>query len=92
MEKFLRLSLGKYLTFKDSVQFLGACLQQIDKNHRWSGMDKFKHLRAEFAGARSDQLDLLLRKQVYPYDYMDSWDRFIETRLPPKVAIYNKLR
>ena len=55
-------------------------------------MDKFKLLRAEFSGARNDQLDLLLRKQVYPYEYMDSWDRFIETSLPPKEAFYNKLR
>ena len=55
-------------------------------------MEKFKLLRAEFPGATNHQLDLLLRKQVYPYEYMDSWDRFIETSLPPKEAFYNKLR
>ena len=27
---------------------------------------------------------LLLRKDVYPYEYMDSWERFNETCLPPK--------
>ena len=90
MEKYL--TLGKYLTFKDSLQFLGASLEQIGKNLRACGMDKFKLLRAEFPGATNDQLDLLLRKQVYPYEYMDSWDRFTETRLPPKEAFYNKLR
>ena len=26
----------------------------------------------------------LLRKGVYPYEYMDSWERFNETSLPPK--------
>ena len=92
MEKYLTLSLGKYITFKDSLQFLGASLEQIGKNLRASGMEKFKLLRAEFPGATNDQLDLLLRKQVYPYEYMDSWDRFIETSLPPKEAFYNKLR
>ena len=55
-------------------------------------MDKFKLLRAEFPTATNDQLDLLLRKQVYPYEYMDSWDRFIQTSLPPRDAFYNKLR
>ena len=29
---------------------------------------------------------LLLRKGVYPYEYMDSWERFDETSLPDKEA------
>ena len=29
---------------------------------------------------------LLLRKGVYPYEYMDSWERFNETLLPDKEA------
>ena len=34
---------------------------------------------------------LLLRKGVYPYEYMDSWEKFNETSLPPKRAYYSKL-
>ena len=34
---------------------------------------------------------LLLRKGVYPYEYMDSWERFNETPLPPKKYFYRKL-
>ena len=34
---------------------------------------------------------LLLRKGVYPYEYMDSWERFDETSLPDKKAFYSKL-
>ena len=34
---------------------------------------------------------LLLRKGVYPYEYMDSWERFNETSLPPKESFYSKL-
>ena len=33
----------------------------------------------------------LLRKDGYPYEYMDSWERFNETTLPPKEAFYSKL-
>ena len=36
-------------------------------------------------------LVLLLRKGVYPYEYMDSWERFDETLLPDKKAFYSKL-
>ena len=34
---------------------------------------------------------LLLRKGVYPYEYMDSWERFNETSLPHKKAFYSEL-
>ena len=34
---------------------------------------------------------LLLRKGVYPYEYIDSWERFNETTLPNKKAFYSKL-
>ena len=33
----------------------------------------------------------LLRKGVYPYEDMDSWERFNETSLPDKKAFYSKL-
>ena len=32
-----------------------------------------------------------MRKGVYPYEYMDTWDRFTEPKLPPKEAFYSKL-
>ena len=34
---------------------------------------------------------LLLRKDVYPYEYKDSWERFNETSLPDKKAFYSQL-
>ena len=34
---------------------------------------------------------MLLRKGVYPYEYMDSWERFNETSLPPKESFYSEL-
>ena len=34
---------------------------------------------------------LLLRKDVYPYEYMDSWERFYETALPNKKPFYSEL-
>ena len=34
---------------------------------------------------------LLLRKGVYPYEYMDSWEKFDENTLPPKKDFYSNL-
>ena len=34
---------------------------------------------------------LLKRKGVYPYEYMDDWDRFNEEKLPNKSDFYSSL-
>ena len=36
-------------------------------------------------------LTLLLRKGVYPYEYMDNWERFDETTLSNKKGFYGEL-
>ena len=33
----------------------------------------------------------MLRKGVYPYEYMDNWERFNETSLPSKESFYSNL-
>ena len=34
---------------------------------------------------------MLLRKGVYPYEYMDNWERFDETTLSNKKGFYSEL-
>ena len=34
---------------------------------------------------------MLLRKGVYPYEYMDRWEKFNETSIPDKEAFYSEL-
>ena len=34
---------------------------------------------------------LVLRKGIYPYEYMDDWNRFDEENLPNKSDFYNSL-
>ena len=34
---------------------------------------------------------MLLRKSVYPYEYMASWERFDEASLPDKEDFYRNL-
>ena len=38
-----------------------------------------------------EQFRLLLRKGAYPYEYMTSWEKFKETKLPPKEAFHSNL-
>ena len=37
----------------------------------------------------ANKFKLLLRKGVYLYEYMDSWNRFSETELPSKAKFYS---
>ena len=53
-------------------------------------IEKFPRMH-KFCNGDLNKFVLLLRKGVYPYEYMDSWERFNETSLPPKKAFYSKL-
>ena len=43
----------------------------------------------QFCNGDINKIALLLRKSVYPYEYMDSWERFDETSLSNKKAFYS---
>ena len=45
----------------------------------------------EFCDKDINKFILLLRKGVYPYEYMDSWKRFDERLLPNKKDFYSDL-
>ena len=45
----------------------------------------------EFCNGDLNKFILLLRKGVYPYEYMDNWERFNETSLPNKESFYSSL-
>ena len=50
--------------------------------------DDFNNLKRHYKG---DKLSLLVRKGVYPYEYMDSLETLKETKLPLKEAFYSRL-
>ena len=51
---------------------------------------KFKNTYS-FCNNDLNKFILLLRKGVYPYEYMDSWEKFNETSLPIKEDFYSHL-
>ena len=90
MEKYLQIEFGDHLVFKDSLQFLSCSLSELGENLLAIGRDKFTHTLRGFQG--EPNVDLLLRKGIYPYDYMSSANRLKETNLPPREAFDSKLR
>ena len=45
----------------------------------------------KFCNGNLNKFVLLSRKGVYPYEYMDSLERFNDTSLPPKKSFYSEL-
>ena len=44
----------------------------------------------QFCDGDFNKFVLLLRKDVYPYEYMDSWEKFDEISLPDKEDFYSE--
>ena len=45
----------------------------------------------KFSNHDNNKFILLLQKGVYPYEYMDDWEKFNETSLPEKEDFYSHL-
>ena len=85
MEKYMSFAVGR-LQFLDSMQFMPSSLDKLTKT---LNPDEFIHTHQEYTDPIKFQL--LQQKGVYPYDHMDSFDRFQETSLPIKESFFNKL-
>ena len=59
---------------------------KIDKELKKRFKNTFK-----FSDNDINKFILLLRKGVYPYEYMDDWEKFNETKLPEKEEFYSNL-
>ena len=68
--------------FLDSLQF---CKESLDKLASNLNNEDFKYLLLEF---RINKLEILKRKDAYPYEWVDSYEKFNYTELPPKQCFY----
>ena len=73
------------IRFIDSFKFMSTSLEALVNN---LPEESFYSLKREYG---EDKLKILKRKGVYPYEYMNSEERFNETKLPPKEAFYSRL-
>ena len=86
MEKYISFSFGN-LRFIDSLQFFLLSLDKFVAFNKPVDFEIMKQFEED-----DERRALILRKGVYPYEYMDSFERFNETSLPPKEAFYSKLK
>ena len=84
MEKYMAFMLGNHLTFIDSFQFMSSSLEKLVSN---LPRESLKYTSQIF---KNEKLDLMSKKGVYPYDFMDSFEKFNE-KLPSKEEFYSIL-
>ena len=85
MEKYMAFMLGNHLTFIDSFQFMSSSLDKLVSN---LPAEALKYTNKRF---QKEKFNLMTRKGVYPYDYMDSFEKFNKTELPTKEEFYSIL-
>ena len=83
MEKYMAFILGNHLTFIDTFQFMSLSLDKLVSN---LPKEDLKYTSQEFT---SKKLSLMSQKGVYPYDFMDSFEKFDQTELPTREQFYS---
>jgi len=88
-------SFEKYMSFEynnikfiDSFMFMSSSIEKLTESLKTDGKlnDNFKFTKQHFG----EHAELMCRKGVYPYSYVQNHDVF-EKGLPPKEAFYNDL-
>ena len=82
----MSIIVNRHITFIDSYQFYNSSLDTLASNLE---DNDFKHLTSEFG---IDKLEILKRKDAYPYEWVDSYEKFKHPSLPEKKYLYSSLR
>ena len=98
MEMFTAIFLGDTFVVKDSFNFLPQSLEKLvstlvrkkNANHRVLFKNLYKFFKTQNPPDEK-AFDILLCKQYYPYEYMDSFEKFYHGFLPEKKEFYSKL-
>ena len=84
-EKYMSIIINNNIVFINSLQFCKASLDTLAGNLQDSD---FKHLMSEFL---EDKLKILRKKDAYPYEWVDSYEKFNYKELPPEEAFYSSI-
>ena len=86
LEKYMAFTINRNVVSIDSMQFMKSSLDSLVRNL----IDKdFKYLSEEFS---RKLLELVKEKGVYPYEYMGSFKKFSEDKLPNKCEFFSSLK
>ena len=86
IDEYMIIIANRHITFIDSLQFDNSSLDTLTSN---LNNEDFKYLESEFG---IDKLEILKWKDAYPYEWIDSYEKFKHPSLPEKKCFYSSLR
>ena len=86
LEKYMAFTINNNLVFIGSMQFMNSSVDALVRN---LSDNDFKYLPQEFSG---DLSELVKEKGVYPYEYMDSFEKFFDEKLPDRHKFFSSLK
>ena len=84
-EKYMSIIVNRNIVFLDLPQFYKGSLDSHASNLEDSD---FKNSLSEFP---ANKLEILKRKDAYPYEWVDSYEKFDYQELPPKECFYSSI-
>lgn len=97
--KLLPINKDKYISFSKKVKktivtfrFLDSFRFMPDSIDRLASYlpDDEKHVTKKHCSC-AEEFNLLTRKGVFPYDYLDSWEKLDDTKLPAREQFFSQL-
>ena len=88
MEKYISFNMGR-IRFLDSCNFMSESLGNLVNNLATDGDKYFHHMKRHFPN--EVERNLLIRKGVYPYEWMDNMNKMNYTNLPLQENFYSTL-
>ena len=82
----MSIIVNRCITFIYLYQFYNSSLDTLASNLE---DNNFKHLTSEFG---IDKLEILKRKDAYPYEWVDSYEKIKHPSLPEKKYLYSSLK
>ncbi|XP_072390323.1 uncharacterized protein [Diabrotica undecimpunctata] len=76
------------LRFVDSLRFLNSSLDKLAATLQ---PEDLRYLASEFPNTTPEQMELLKRKGIFPYEYIESFNKLNETQLPSIDKFYSSL-
>ena len=89
-EKIITMTLGKFRLI-DSSSFMPESLENLVSNLLDKGRDCFKQTE-KISQNSETKFELLTRKGVFPYEYLDDVSKLDDEILPPQSAFYSALK
>lgn len=85
---FTKFVSGTKVSFRfiDSFRFMSSSLEKLSTN-----LNNDQKFITKLNCKNEKEFNLINRKGIFPYDYIDSWEKLDERRLPPLEAFYSQL-